>query len=141
MAGSHVQGWPSNVPVYVCSAYGLRLAILAGAASPRVLESRVRQQLTLSSFCRGRPAPDIQDKVALMPFCDNGNIISSDPNQVIIVRDTIIKKLGETVFGVHEITDAETKFDTLGVSVDGVRRVVCSTPKRVSKVLAVLEFL
>ena len=33
------------------------------------------------------------------------------------------------------------QFDTLGVSVDGVCRVVCSTPKRASKVLAVLEFL
>ena len=76
-----------------------------------------------------------------MPYCENGNMISTDPKQVIIVRDKIMKKLRETGFGVHEITDAETKFDTLGVSVDGVRRVVCSTPKRVSKVLAVLEFL
>ena len=68
-------------------------------------------------------------------------MITTDPKQVIIVRDKIIKKLRATGFGVHEITDAETKFDTLGVSVDGVRRVVCSTPKRASKVLAVLEFL
>ena len=76
-------------------------------------------------FVEGRPVPDIQDKVALMPYCDNGNIISTDPKQVFIVRDKIIKKLRETVFGVHEITDAKTKFDTLGVSVDGVRCVVC----------------
>ena len=101
----------------------------------------MRQRFTLSSFVEGMPAPDIQDKVALMPYCDNGNIISTDPKQAIMVRDKIIKKLRETGFGVHEITDAETKFDTLGVSVDGVHRVVCSTPQRVSKMLAVLEFL
>ena len=77
----------------------------------------------------------------MMPYCDNGKIISTDPKQVIKVRDKTINKFREAVVGVHEITDAETKFDTPGVSVDGVRRVVCSTLKRVSTVLAVLEFL
>ena len=61
----------------------------------------------------GRPAPDIGAKVALMTYCDIGNMISTHPNQVIAVRDAILRKLRETGFGVHEITDAETKFDTL----------------------------
>ena len=49
-------------------------------------------------FVEGRPAPDIRDKVALMPYCDNDNMIRTDPKQVIIAGDMIIKKLRETVF-------------------------------------------
>ena len=88
-----------------------------------MFESRGRQHLAIPDFVvEGRPAPDIGDKVALMPYCDNGNIISTAPKQVIIVRDEINKKFRETGFGVHEITDADTTFDTLDVSVDGVLR-------------------
>ena len=97
--------------------------------------------LSTQIFAEGRPAPNIKDKVAFIPYVVNANMISAGPKQVIIVRDKITKMIRETGLGVHEITDPETKFDTLGVSVIGVRLVVSSISKRVRKVLAVLGFL
>ena len=69
----------------------LHLSLEGSALSPSLI------------FVEGRSAPDIGDKVALMPYCDNGNMISTDPKQVIAVRDKIIKKLREPDFGVTRL--------------------------------------
>ena len=44
-------------------------------------------------FVEGRPAPDVSSQVGLMPYCDNGNVIGTDPDAVLVVRDKLIQAL------------------------------------------------
>ena len=76
-----------------------------------------------------------------MPYCDNGNVIGTDPAAVLEVRDTLIDALRDAGFGVHEITEPEARFETLGVVVDGVANTVASTSKRITEILIVLVHL
>ena len=141
--------WPGQVfqedlPVYPCMS-----VLPMGFSWSFWLGQRAHVHLSLEAsglsgaqiFVEGRPSPNVVDEVALMPYCDNGNIISTDPVAVIKIRDKIIQRLEAEGFDVHEITDAETKFDSLGVRIDGCKHSVTSTSKRLSRILCVLDFV
>ncbi|CAK0894772.1 unnamed protein product [Prorocentrum cordatum] len=80
------------------------------------------------------PVPSLgAGRPRLLPYCDNINVVGTDPHQCDNMLDDIISSW--TSFGVeiHEVVRASSTFSSLGRLVDGVQGMVFSRPERTDR--------
>ena len=120
---------------------GLSLAFWLAQRAHMFLTQRATGLSSDRFFVDGRPPPSIGPEPACLQYCDNGNIISTDPSEIVKVMNLIIAELEKHGMEVHEVEAPRTQIESLGVYIDGRRGFVKPTARRVNRMLQVLEFV
>ena len=90
----------------------------------------------------GRPSPTIEGTQPLaLPYCDNLNVIGTDPRVVLEQRIVIQKAFEKLGFEMHEETEALSVCQIFGAELDGWRGVLVLIVKRRFRLQQALRWL
>lgn len=114
------------------------------------IAQRVHQEISLQAsgldmsrvLVEGRPCPDLSTgEPILIPYADNLNVAGTSMERVQSVKDTVVARLRNLGFRVHEELDAQPLAQSLGFLVDGKTGVITPVPERLSKVCKVFSWM
>ena len=89
----------------------------------------------------GHPAPDLDEGVLAMPYCDNIHVLALDTQECQRGKSKAVQDLEELGFQIHEQVDSCTLFPTLGGVVDGAVGEVRPTDDRKWNILLGFSYL
>ncbi|CAK0860193.1 unnamed protein product, partial [Prorocentrum cordatum] len=91
------------------------------------------QRLVWDARVPNRVLTDHGPALCLLPYCDNINVIGTDPDRCNVQLNAICAEWRRRGVLIHEVVEAADTFTSLGRFVDGVSGLVCAGPERAER--------
>eukprot|EP00973_Karenia_brevis_P072875 10120432-Karenia_brevis.AAC.1 len=88
------------------------------------------------------PVPSVLDgNFAILPYCDNLNVLADDPQVANNVRSRVVDHMQSLGFLMHDVTEASVHWESLGRCGDGAAGVVSNSGDKIARMRKATEFL